>query len=57
MNWYAAKLLANEFAAERQRTAETHRRVRGNPGRRVASTHGPTRWPMHLPRRRGAASG
>ena len=57
MNWYAAKLLANEFAAERQRTAETHRRVQGNPGRRVASTHGPMRWSMHLPRRRGAASG
>ena len=57
MNWYAAKLLANEFAAERQRTAETHRRVQGNPGRRGASTQGPKRWSMHLPRRRGAASG
>jgi hypothetical protein len=56
MNWYAAKLLADEFAADRQRTAGTHRRVGGNPARRVASTHGPRSWSMHLPRRRGAAS-
>ena len=31
MNWYAAKLLADEFAADRQRTAGPHRRVRGTP--------------------------
>ena len=31
MNWYAAKLLADEFAADRQRTAGTHRRVGANP--------------------------
>jgi hypothetical protein len=56
MNWYAAKLLADELAADRQRTADTHHRVRVNPGRRANSTHGPKRWSMHLPRRRGAAS-
>ena len=55
MNWYAAKLLADQLAAERQRTAETHRRARVNGGR-AASTHGPRRWSIHRLRRRGAAT-
>ena len=37
MNWYAYKLLADGYAADRQRAAEGHRRARAE-ARRAAAT-------------------
>ncbi len=37
MNWYAYKLLADGYAADRQRIAETHRRARAEARRAAAA--------------------
>ena len=44
MNWYAYKLLADSYAAERRHEAQTHRRVRHEAAGRHTSRR-PQWWP------------